>query len=203
MHGLSLRSIARDMGMVSSAIYRYFASRDELLTALIIDAYHELGEAAEAADRAESREDLLARWQAIAHGARAWAMANPAQYALLFGTPVPGYAAPTDTIDPAGRFTNLLLAILAEAEAAGRRFDMTPVSPELAASYETLRLQPGISLSDAALLAGMTAWVGLFGAISFELFGHLNNVVYDRAAFFDAVVLRLGMAAIGTAPALD
>ena len=75
--GLSLRAVARELGMVSSAIYRYFPSRDHLLTALIIDAYDALGEAAEQAESAAPADDLMARWLALASGARAWALANP------------------------------------------------------------------------------------------------------------------------------
>ena len=72
---LSLRAVARDMGMVSSALYRYFASRDDLLTALILDAYNALGEAAEAADAAVTdRSQLRARWLATARGIRGWAL---------------------------------------------------------------------------------------------------------------------------------
>ena len=71
--GLSLRAVARDLGMVSSAIYRYFPSRDDLLTRLIIDAYNSLGEAAETAEAEMKRSDLVGRWQAIVHGARGWA----------------------------------------------------------------------------------------------------------------------------------
>jgi len=64
---LSLRAVARDIGVVSSAVYRYFASRDELLTALIIDAYNNLGDAAEAAEAAVDRSDLAGRHAAICH----------------------------------------------------------------------------------------------------------------------------------------
>ena len=87
---LSLRAIARDLGMVSSAIYRYFASRDELLTRLIIDSYDRLGDSVEVADAAvRKRSDHAARWRAITRALRQWAIANPSEYALLFGTPVP------------------------------------------------------------------------------------------------------------------
>ena len=84
--------------MVSSAIYRYFPSRDDLLTALIIDAYDALGDAVEAADAAVDRADLRGRWLAVCRAARAWALAHPAEYALIYGSPVPGYAAPDDTV---------------------------------------------------------------------------------------------------------
>src|SRR5215475_8600094 len=87
---LSLRAVARDMGMVSSALYRYFASRDELLTALIIDAYNALGATVEGADGAVSdRADFRGRWMASARSIRGWALARPAEYALLYGSPVP------------------------------------------------------------------------------------------------------------------
>src|SRR5947207_27591 len=100
---LSLRAVARDRGIVSSALYRYFAGRDDLLTALIIDAYNALGEAVEQADAAVARTDLRGRWLAACQGVRDWALANPPEYALIYGSPVPGYKAPQDTIAPASR----------------------------------------------------------------------------------------------------
>src|ERR1700756_3465061 len=85
---LSLRAVARDMGMVSSALYRYFASRDDLLTALILDAYNALGAAVEAADAAiKDRLQLRGRWLAAVGAVRDWALANPAEYALIYGSP--------------------------------------------------------------------------------------------------------------------
>ena len=97
--GLSLRAIARDLGMASSAVYRYVASRDDLLTRLIIDAYDALGAAAEAADRAAGPA-LAGRWAAICGAVRDWALANPNEYALIYGSPVPGYVAPAETVGP-------------------------------------------------------------------------------------------------------
>src|SRR5689334_9031334 len=91
---LSLRAVARDLGMASSAVYRYFASRDELLTALIIDAYNSLGEAAEHA--ATLTTDPLGRFLRITTAVREWALADPHQWALIYGSPVPGYQAPQD-----------------------------------------------------------------------------------------------------------
>ena len=117
--GLSLRAVARELGMASSAIYRYFPSRDDLLTALIIEAYDDLGEAVEAREAAVRRSDLRGRWTAIAHGVRDWALAHPHEYALIYGSPVPGYAAPELTIGPASRVTRLLVALLVEMRATG------------------------------------------------------------------------------------
>ena len=100
---LSLRAVARELGMVSSAVYRYFPSRDDLLTALIIDAYDALGEAAEAAAGRLRQTAVRARWTAACHAVRDWAKAHPHEYALIYGSPVPGYQAPQETIGrPAG-----------------------------------------------------------------------------------------------------
>src|SRR5215469_9536326 len=117
---LSLRAIARDLGMASSALYRYFKSRDELLTRLIIDAYDSLGGAAEASEAAVDRSDLAGRFTAICHAVRTWALAHPNEYALIYGSPVPGYVAPPDTVAPASRVTARLMWIIIDATAAGR-----------------------------------------------------------------------------------
>src|SRR6185437_16774203 len=92
---LSLRAVARELGMVSSALYRYFPSRDELLTALIIDAYDALAAAAEAASA--EPPDARGRWRAACGAVRNWARAHPHEYALIYGSPVPGYQAPQAT----------------------------------------------------------------------------------------------------------
>src|SRR5471032_709624 len=86
---LSLRAVAREVGMVSSAVYRYFPSRDELLTALIVDAYDAVGEAVEHALAAKRRGNFVARWVAMSRAIRAWALAHPHEYALIYGSPVP------------------------------------------------------------------------------------------------------------------
>jgi len=186
---LSLRAVARDMGMVSSAVYRYFASRDELLTALILDAYSDLGATVEAADAAVTdRADLRGRWKAATRAVRAWALAKPAEYALLFGSPVPGYAAPQDTAVAAARSPLVLLQILADGHAAGT-LAPSAVRPRLArplrSDLAAVTSQIALGLPEDVLLLGMTAWLELFGAVSFELFGQLNNVIEARAQFFD------------------
>lgn len=183
---LSLRAVARDMGMVSSAIYRYFPSRDDLLTALIIEAYHALGDAVETADAAADRADLRGRWHAACRAARAWALAHPAEYALLYGSPVPGYAAPVDTVLPAQRPPLTLIGILRDGVADGR---LTPPDDDLPAPVRAdlaeiaAGLFPGLP---APLLArGMAGWTQLFGLISFDLFGRLDPVLPHRDAYFD------------------
>src|SRR4051812_1829686 len=116
---LSLRAVARDLGVVSSAIYRYFASRDDLLTALIIDAYNGVGQVIEDADASADPADFTGRWLAVTHAVRTWALAVPHEYMLIYGSPVPGYRAPMDTVPAAVRGTTVLGAILDGAVAAG------------------------------------------------------------------------------------
>jgi AcrR family transcriptional regulator len=190
---LSLRAVARELGMASSAVYRYFPSRDELLTALIVDAYDALGEAAENADAARPRTDLLGRWQAACAAVRSWAVAHPHEYALVYGSPVPGYAAPEATIGPAGRVAIVLCTIVAEGVASGAvdgasdgsGLDAT-IRPGLAAELG-LPSDPGGSVAARAV----HTWTSLFGLINFELFGHTHNVVVDDDTFFTASTARL------------
>lgn len=108
---LSLRAVARELGMVSSALYRYFPSRDDLLTALIIDAYDSLGEAGEAAHSAVADAGPLRRWVAVCEAVRGWALGHPHEYALIYGSPVPGYVAPAATVPSAARVGVLLIGI--------------------------------------------------------------------------------------------
>lgn len=195
--GLSLRAVARDLGMVSSAVYRYFPSRDDLLTALIIDAYDALGAAAEKAEAPVPRNDLVARWLAAGRAAYEWSGRHAAEYALIFGSPVPGYAAPQDTIGPATRFTSVLLGILSDAHAAGLRPPPGAVLSESArADVEQLRSRIGAEIDANWLAAGIRAWTGLIGLISFVRFGHLHNVVNDHDAWFDDALERLGRSVI-------
>jgi AcrR family transcriptional regulator len=117
--GLSLRAVAREMGMVSSAIYRYFSSRDELLTALIIEGYDAIGAAVELAETACPRADYPGRWLAACQALRGWALAHPHEYALIYGSPVPGYQAPQQTIAPAARVAAVFGKIISDAHQAG------------------------------------------------------------------------------------
>lgn len=112
---LSLRAVARELGMVSSALYRYFPSRDDLLTALIIDAYDSLGEAAETVHAAVPAAEFTRRWTAVCEAVRGWALAHPHEYALIYGSPVPGYSAPMTTVPAASRVGLLLIAVVRDA----------------------------------------------------------------------------------------
>lgn len=178
--GLSLRAVARDLGMASSAVYRYVDSRDELLTRLIVAAYDALGAAAEAAEAAVPRPDVRGRFLAIAGAVRSWAMAHPHEYGLIFGTPVPGYAAPETTVAPATRVPALLVGVLTDAVAAESPTTDRPAAPLDPAAERALDAvveQLAVPVPRERLLRGMLAWTAMFGLVSFELFGHLHNVV--------------------------
>jgi len=195
---LSVRHVARELGMSSSGMYRYFASRDELLTALIIDAYDALGAAVEQAESAVDRADLFGRWWAAARAVRDWARAHPQEYGLVYGSPVPGYAAPQDTVVPAARVPLALAGILRDAWAA--RTGTAPPATAPAPSGIDLALstlvEPLIGLPQEVITNGVMAWVELFGFVSFELYGHLMGSVHDGDAFFRVMCERVA-ASIG------
>ncbi|WP_079424367.1 MULTISPECIES: TetR/AcrR family transcriptional regulator [Streptomyces] len=182
---LSLRAVARELGMVSSALYRYFPSRDELLTALIIDAYDSVGAAAEAAGAAALAAGAAprARWTAVCEAFRAWALAHPHEYALIYGSPVPGYSAPQDTIVPASRVANVLVAILRSAH-EGRGLALPPLPAALRAEAGRMTADFAEGLPPEVTAALVAAWAQLAGLVSFELFGQFENVVEEREAFF-------------------
>ena len=172
-------------------------SRDELLTRLIVDAYDSLGAAAEASETPLPRDDLSGRFSAICRAVRAWAIANPNEYALIYGSPVPGYAAPTDTVAPAARVARLLLQVVLDATSAGRVRQAVAhdsVQPPVRSALAPLRSGLPAQLPDTLLQRGLMVWTGLFGIVSFELFGQLHNVVgeepADAEAFFAECVRR-------------
>lgn len=203
--GLSLRAIARELGASSSAVYRYVASRDDLLTRLIVAAYDALGAAAETAEAAVARDDLAGRWSAACAAVRGWALANPNEYALIYGTPVPGYTAPPATIAPAARVSSVLLGILADAAAERPTPAMAEddVPPDDRKALAPARSIVPPEVSDALLQQGLMAWAALFGTVSFELFGQLHGIVGeqpgDREAFFAESVRRWAQQ-LGIAP---
>ena len=158
LHGaaaLSLRAVARELGVVSSAVYRYVESREELLTLLLVDAYNELGDAVDAAVGALPER----RFQLQVRGARgrrcgSWALREPASYALLFGSPVPGYRAPAErTIGPGTRVVVALMAILDGAwpgRAPRRRKSgcRARLPAPLAADLAKIRADMGLAVPD-------------------------------------------------------
>ena len=193
---LSLRAIARDLGMVSSALYRYVANRDDLLTLLIVASYTSLADEVERAHDAVDADDLAGRWRAIAGAMRHWALARPHEYALLYGSPVPDYAAPAErTTEPGTRVLALVLHLLDDAVRSGRlattRADL-PTAAGARASAERMLTDPffaGSSIDAQALLAAMAAWSMVMGTLSAEVFEQLGpQTVADPQSWFDHMV---------------
>jgi AcrR family transcriptional regulator len=184
---VSLRAIARELGIVSSAVYRYVPSRDDLLTMLIIDAHNALADAVEAAEAGQPRHDLAARWHSIGHAVRDWALAWPAEYALIHGTPIPGYQGPTTRPgDPATRVPALLLALLADVEKVA---PSNPLPRPLGPHLTTLRDALALPIGDDVLARGHLVWSALFGLVSFELRGRAQ----EHVAHFDHQLGRLAV----------
>ena len=188
--GLSLRAIARDLGMVSSAVYRYVASRDELLTLLLVDAYSELADAVD-----EARRHAGGSWRdqmsAIAHAARSWAIERPASWALLYGSPVPGYHAPAErTVGPGTRVVGALFAAAADGIAAGNiPAAGVAVPQQLSSDFDRLREEFSFAGDDAAIAKCFAVWAGLVGAISLEVFGQYGtDTLTDPGAAFETQV---------------
>ncbi len=185
---LSLRAVARQLGMASSAVYRYFKSRDDLLTALIIEAYDSLGGAVEAAVAGE--DDGRGRWEGACRAVRSWALGHPHEYTLIYGSPVPGYRAPELTTGPASRVVLALAGILIDATKAGELImvtnDMLP--PAVDAEVRHLAELAAPDVPPVVIARALVAWSQLFGLVSFELFGQLNDFIQDRAELFDYAV---------------
>jgi AcrR family transcriptional regulator len=186
--GLSVRAIARELGVVSSAVYRYVSSRDELLTLLLVDAYSDL---ADAVDKA--RETVDDQWtddvMAIARAARRWALAHPARWALLYGTPVPGYHAPAErTVAVGTRVVGAFLDAVAAGIATGDIRLTQDVAPQpMSSDFQRLRQEFGFPGDDRVLAKCFLLWAGVMGAISLEVFGQYGaDTLTDPEALFDA-----------------
>jgi AcrR family transcriptional regulator len=163
---LSLRAIAAALGLTAPAIYRYFASRDALLTALIVDAYDDLGAALTAAPFTETAASSL-RARMLAY--RRWALGHPEQFTLVFGTPVPGYAAPREETVPAVR--RAFAAFVAPVAEAVGGLGGDP---------------PGQTWPPALREQVLLAWADLHGLVMLELTGHLRPAVADVDALVHA-----------------
>jgi AcrR family transcriptional regulator len=177
--GLSVRAVARDLGVVSSAIYRYVRSRDDLLTLLVVDGYDELGDAVDESEGAVARDDFRGRFVAIGRAVREWALREPATYALLFGSPVPGYQAPAErTTGPGTRVIGSLVRLWEDAHVAGAVAapGTTPrISRALSADARRIRKELELSTPDDLVLRGVLGWAALFGCVSFEVFGQYGE----------------------------
>lgn len=191
---LSLRSVARDLEMAPSALYRYFDGRDALLSALIMAAYESLADEAErAAEQAQRTTGSdLERWLEVPRAMRRWALERPHEWGLIFGTPVPGYEAPQATVEPYARVASALVRPVVEAKKAGRLQSdderRTNRSDELRDAVAPVAEGLELDLPVAMVVRFVQAWTTLVGVISLEVFGHWRNTILDPEGFFEATM---------------
>jgi AcrR family transcriptional regulator len=194
---LSLRAIAHEMGMTSPALYRYFASRNDLVTALIVDAYNGFADALQAARDGCAEDDYAGQLAAIAYAYRDWALATPQEYALIFGVPIPEYEAPPDVTGLiAARSMMVLLGVLRAALQSGKA-DLSNVNLTISPDLQE-QLQPWIdklqfSGDPTILYLALTNWGMIHGLVSLEIFGHLdpNMAKENSGALYRAEVATL------------
>ena len=176
--------------IIEEAVYRYVASRDDLLTRLIVDAYDALGEVVEHSVAASRGVAPIDRWVHAAHEVREWSINHPHEYFLLYGTPVPGYAAPEMTGISGTRATRALATIITEAAPQLARHNEDPIamSDDLTADFAALRtnVDGGGLLADRTLLAFLASWTQLFGLLSFELSSQTRGMVEHHRDLFDS-----------------
>ncbi|MBN6038168.1 TetR/AcrR family transcriptional regulator [Amycolatopsis sp. 195334CR] len=173
---LSLNAIAKSLGMSGPALYRYFASRDELITELIRDAYRSLAEKLRAAF------DAGADVSGLAYQVREWALADPHRYFLIYGTPVPGYHAPDDTT----AISNEIMTVLLDAHAAAQVDPENPMGTTFERHLDQHRDWTGAHpASTSDVRRALAFWTRLHGVLSLELAGQFAGMGFDPALLFD------------------
>ena len=189
---LSISAIGKQLGVSGPALYRYFASRDDLLTELVIDAYHDLAKALTAATSHVPDDRPRGRFEALARAYRRWALAEPHRYRLLFGPPLPGYEAHAQRlVEASWAAMNLLLEVL-RGFAAGAAEPSGPLASELTAWAQqgNQRVDPGTALH------AILIWSQLHGIVSLEIAGNFASMSIDADQLFEiqltAITAKLG-----------
>lgn len=183
---LSLRAIARELGVVSSAIYRYVASRDELITRLILHGFQEVAAAvASACQRADA--DPHTQLQTWAQALRNWALQHPYDWALIYGVPIPGYAAPEDTIEPARRVNEPVLHLYPQLRPSLATGPVLDASEQVLEPLRSMLAARGTGAHGSAT-ALMLAWSSIHGFIALELGGHFEGSTEDTEPVYAALV---------------
>lgn len=194
---LSLRGVAREIGMSPAGLYRYYDGRDALLTDLIADAYNDLADAVEAGI-ASGGESPRERFVAGIRAYRAWAITHPNRFLLIFGTPIPGYEAPVDgpTVEANRRMGEALFGVGIDAWRLGQMSipllgrDVTESERELAA-----QIDPDLPVELVPAMLG--TWAHFHGVVTLEVLHQLNWMYgADAGVFFEGEVKRL-LASLG------
>jgi AcrR family transcriptional regulator len=189
---LSLRAIARDLGITAPAIYNYFRRRDDLVTALIVDAFTSLGESQREACDSLPEIDLPGRLSALGLAYREWAITYPQRYQLIFGTPIPGYEAPADTTIPAASWAlmPLLAVIYALSQTGILKTEDPPMSPELAEMMENWS-KFSDDLPTEVLYLGLVIWSRVHGLVMLEIGNQMPSFITDPGEIFRREIAAL------------
>ncbi len=183
---LSLRAIARELKITAPAIYNYFADRDALVTALIIDAYTSFGDAQFSARDLLPESDLVGRFRAIGMSYRQWAIDYPERYQLIFGTPIPGYHAPKMEVLPsAARSLSALVSVVDGLRVANRL--NAEHFPAVHSGYEEMfEVWKGFAgnYDIFSLSVCMIIWSRVHGLVSLEISGNMPPFGLDGTALY-------------------
>jgi AcrR family transcriptional regulator len=190
---LSLRAIARELGITAPAIYNYFPRRDDLVTALIVDAFNSLGESQKTSIQELPENELAARLTRLGLAYREWALAHPQRYLLIFGTPIPAYEAPVDITVPAASWSLVpLIETLQAISTAGRlRLDRpAPLTPELRSMLEAWSQFTG-GMNSEVLYSALVIWSRVHGLVSLELGNQMPSFITDPGEIYRREILSL------------
>ncbi|MFZ6031036.1 MAG: TetR/AcrR family transcriptional regulator [Chloroflexota bacterium] len=193
--GLSLRAIARELNITAPAIYNYFPRLEDLITALIVDAFTALGDALVAGRDAVAASDLVQRLRATGLAYRRWAIEHPEQYNLIFGTPIPGYEAPIAITQPAAaRGLDILVAALDDAHRAGQLqldADLLAATPGLLEEIDAWRQADGNAADPRIHYLALAVWTRVHGFVSLELGRQFPAALQDTGAIFRLELERI------------
>jgi AcrR family transcriptional regulator len=201
--GLSLRGISRQLGVTAPAIYNYFPRLEDLITALIVDAFTALAEAMEAADASVISERSYDKIMALCLAYRRWAIEHPVHFQLIYGNPIPGYSAPTEITIPLARrpFLGMFRWFVRGYETGELTIpnEYHSVPPHVTESIAAWKEMSGIEMPDALVVLLMSGWSRIHGAVMMELFGHIQPLVGEGPDFFrleiEAFARHMGMLA--------
>jgi AcrR family transcriptional regulator len=186
--GLSLRAIARAMNITAPAIYNYYPRLDDLITALLVDAFTNLAEAMRGASEAISSQPAFVRIQTVLEAYRAWALDHPVEFSMIYGNPIPGYEAPEEITTPlARRPFDILIPLFLEAKDSGLWIS-DPADSSLpntiAASLRGMVTVMGLDIPESVMYVLVQVWTRIHGMVMLELFHHTQPVIGDKAAFY-------------------
>lgn len=200
---LSLRAIARDLNLTAPALYRYFASRNDLITALVLDAYNALADALQAASQRQPDVDVATRLYAVLLGYRDWALAHPIDFTLIYGNPIPGYEAPREpSVAAARRGLVFIVGLLQDTLNSGLLHpqpEYAHLPPTVEAYLSEMAEAADIDADPLVLYLATVGWTRIHGIIMLELFTHIQPVIGDSEAFYRFEILHL-LRSLGLTP---